>query len=84
MAKHPAKVETKIEIEKEEIEVQTITLTKEQFQELTDVRDKLELIGDELDDIEGEDLFNIGKQIGKIQSKVDDLWEKLISITYFR
>ena len=52
-------------------EEQLITLTKEQYQKLLEVRELLDGASDILSDIDGDDnLFEIGKQVGSAYSDI--------------
>lgn len=53
------------------LEEQLITLTKEQYQKLLEVRELLDNASDALNDIDGDDsLFEIGKQVGSAYSDI--------------
>ena len=62
-------------------EEKLITLTKEQFQKLMEVREMLDNITDALDDIEGdENLYEIGKQVGAACAEAIDAYNKLSEV----
>ena len=62
-------------------ETQVITLTKEQYQKLLEVREMLDTVTDSLDDIDGDsNLFEIGKQVGAACSEAIDAYNKLSEV----
>ena len=62
-------------------EEQLITLTKEQFQKLLEVRELLDTASDALDNIDGDtNLFEIGKQVGSACSDIITAFNELSEV----